>query len=279
MFKSILKSAGGWLFDTGKAAVQGAAADRIGRFADRAIGIPTAGQMQADYLNRAFPGTTPWERLGSPSALGGVTQQVKKQEFRTRERVARIAADAQVKSAEITSRPAMQRAPFQNRYDAIRTQQVRRTIEPQIAKLKAEEKQLLASAFLLRQQGSLEEARTKLRHLLAAGDLSQKQFGSMRWFINALRDVGDDEYKDFLREADGLGLTTDKNEASDSDLESWLLLGLVALIPGLGAAAAAARVPGIVRAMKLMGLGRTNITVRQPRTGPAPKSDDLFKKQ
>lgn len=48
---------------------------------NKITGIPTPaasptglqqGQQQLDYMDTAFPGTTPWERLGQSSAMGGI---------------------------------------------------------------------------------------------------------------------------------------------------------------------------------------------------------------
>ena len=52
------------------------------------LGIPSAGQMQARYNKEAFPGTTPWEQLGSPGAgVGGALANQRNQFALTRMQV------------------------------------------------------------------------------------------------------------------------------------------------------------------------------------------------
>lgn len=81
-----------------KAGLGYAAAGAIGNLATEklgpALGIPRPGDAQLDFMNRAYPGTTPWERLGSPASgvrAAGVAQA----------KVARINAAAGIAQAKI----------------------------------------------------------------------------------------------------------------------------------------------------------------------------------
>jgi len=87
-------------------------ADKIfGGDDDKVPGVPTPselGKQQAEYFDGAYPGTTPWERLGATSNMSGMqnadfTKQtemkMQSRELQNRSQVARYNARAQVIAA------------------------------------------------------------------------------------------------------------------------------------------------------------------------------------
>lgn len=99
------------------------AATRATNYAlDKIEGIPSPGEAQLDYLNTVAPGTSPFERLGSPAASGQVAIA---KEQRKNERViagsqqatqltsARIAADANIQGQDKQTRASIIVAGFQ----------------------------------------------------------------------------------------------------------------------------------------------------------------------
>ena len=89
----------------------------IADFAGKIPGVPTplgamsgaeAGGWQKDYMDNAYPGTTPWERLGAPGAAGSAVtadtaakteQTMQKRELAVRERIANNSNLAQIIAA------------------------------------------------------------------------------------------------------------------------------------------------------------------------------------
>ena len=83
----------------------GSVIDKTGMEFDRAIGIPSPGEQTRKYMKKAFPGTNPWEQLGSPGASAGVQQANVRRQTNTAKEIARIQAAGQIKSSEIAARP------------------------------------------------------------------------------------------------------------------------------------------------------------------------------
>jgi len=71
----------------------------------RILGIPTADDKLLNTFNKLYPGTNPWERLGSSgSGVGarGLGAQLEREKLRTSEKIARINARAQVTAAGVS---------------------------------------------------------------------------------------------------------------------------------------------------------------------------------
>lgn len=183
------------------------------RVADGFLGNPSPGQLAGQYFSDAFPGTNPWERLGSQAAQAGTQQKLKQQELATRVHVARIAAQAQVQAAKESARPGLKRAEAQNPLDEARTRQVEAHIQPQIAKWSAEEKLALQQAKLILQQTDIAKTDAFYRALEKETGIDKNRFGYLLPILNTL-DMdpnpeltpmgdalrrGDNEHDDFSR--------------------------------------------------------------------------------
>ena len=101
-FKDPLSTAGKWAGDAVEGlggAISGTVKNKAGQYVggqiDKATGMDAASQAK-DYFNQVFPGTNPWERLGSSQQASGIPTNT-----------ARIQANAQVKAAKIAAQANM----------------------------------------------------------------------------------------------------------------------------------------------------------------------------
>jgi len=78
------------------AAVAPTVQEAVGRKLGPKLGIPSPGEEQAQFMNEAYPGTNPWERLGSPSSGAMAAAQEQRRSSYT-------AANAQRYSAETSA--------------------------------------------------------------------------------------------------------------------------------------------------------------------------------
>ena len=156
------------------------------RAADGFLGNPSPGQLAGQYFSDAFPGTNPWERLGSQAAQAGTQQKLKQQELATRVQVARIAAQGQVQAAKESARPGLKRAEAQNPLDEARTRQVEAHIQPQVAKWSAEEKLAIQQAKLILQQTDIAKTDAFYRALEKETGIDKNRFGYLLPILNTL---------------------------------------------------------------------------------------------
>ena len=130
MFKDLLKKGSEKLFGDdplGKvgSAILGGAENAIGQkaedFSGKVLGIPSPGKQARNFMDDAYPGTNPWERLGAQGGAQGVAAQgqrserqmqsklishqknLQRQELQTRRDVANVQAKAQMYSADKTA--------------------------------------------------------------------------------------------------------------------------------------------------------------------------------
>lgn len=179
------------------------ASRRFGMFTDDLVGIPTQGQQALRYLNEAFPGTNPWERLGSQAASAGVQSDLKLKEIAARVKIAKIAAQGQVMAAKETARPAMNRYQFQNARDAAETTRIQRMIEPALRKMDAETRSIYNQAVLRLLEIPQAQYQAVLAKQYAAAGLTEKEFGAWRWYVNYLRQTYGTENEPYNRAAGG----------------------------------------------------------------------------
>ena len=152
-------------------------------------GIPLPGQgaslgqdMKA-YMDKAFPGTNPWERLGSQYAGAGVEsakvstksqEKMQVKELASRERIAKIQAGATTEAAAIAHGPDAVTSISGRKVDPYdtTTQQARERLPHEIAKL-VEEGKLTGS------QATIEKAKAQIADALAAAGLTKEQFPNL----------------------------------------------------------------------------------------------------
>lgn len=154
-------------------------------------GIPTPGtgamlgQDAKAYMDKAFPGTNPWERLGAsyPGASVDAAQtnvkgqkEMQEKELKTRKDIARIQADATTQAASIAHGPAAVSAVdrFRNNgdigeFDTPTTIAVRK-VESEIAKLEAETRALLAGEVKTLYDAIVSQNEAKMKQALAQYD-------------------------------------------------------------------------------------------------------------
>lgn len=188
--------------------IAGAFGDRARGLANDALGIPTAGQSALQYMNEAFPGTTPWERLGSPASKAGTelssqrnARQLQMRELKTRKDVARIQANAQVEAATVQARPGMLRVPFQNYRDQVVAERVVTLLESEAAKLGAEAQTAYFESVksLLSVPRAMFDA--ELSRLAAAAELNAKETGALRGIFSYVRMLHGNEEEPYERAA------------------------------------------------------------------------------
>ncbi len=91
-----------------KTSIAGAVGTKIGGLVNNKLNHPRhagarAGRSQRAYMDAAYPGTTPWDRLhGSPSSAGSVGTA--DAQLKSNEKIAHINANAKITSAEIAAR-------------------------------------------------------------------------------------------------------------------------------------------------------------------------------
>ena len=172
------------------------------------LGIPSQDQKLKNTMDKLYPGTNPWERLGgvgSGVASQALGSQVRREQQRTQQHiadktiakdkeVARIQAQAQVKSAEITAAPKATVAPSEvDRNVAqkgLMNEQaisVARQVQPLIDRMSAQEQQALTTAVKLAFEGKIAEAQAEVARQKAAADTISKEFGFLAPLINLLR--------------------------------------------------------------------------------------------
>lgn len=190
------------------------------RVTDGFLGNPSPGQLFNDYANEAFPGTNPWERLGSQAAQAGMQQKMKQQELQTRIQIAKIGAQGQVQAAKEAARPAMSKVENENlKLDAER-KQILETLRPMVNKmdsesklnmqkgweviqrirLMAEQTQLtgaqkdLANAQTGLTQGRSDEQQARLKEIdnIVRAALTESEYGSWKKWINGFDNWGED---------------------------------------------------------------------------------------
>ena len=190
--------------------VGGSLGSWAGQQAGGFLGIPTAGQLQSQFNDEAYPGTTPWERLGSPGATSGAAQaqtRASKENVRTQSsaqvKAARIQADAakytadrQVESTRLKGSGADtgtggtgDALPLFDSMTARQRQEVealRARVPVEVERMSAETQRALWQGFLFAAQGMIEEARADLRKVLAETEVRQKRYGPVGQFTKWL---------------------------------------------------------------------------------------------
>lgn len=153
-----------------------------------------SGAAAAAYYDQAFPGTNPWERLGSGNPSGQLSvadkniknqKEMQAKELKTRENIASIQANTQLQTAEIAAQ-----AP--NRMASVGEAK----LAPEIAMLDAGTKEKIASAIALHQRGKLignenllMRSRALIADELANAELTDLQNRNIRTSImNVLND-------------------------------------------------------------------------------------------
>ena len=149
------------------------------------------GQDTADFLKSAYPGTNPWEQLGSGGQQGAVEvadrnikgqKEMQDKELETRETIARIQADATTQSAAIAHGP-----------DAVTSISGYRsgdTIKPYATpsqRVPAEITKLTEDARRIKGEADLVQAKAKFAELFAKYGLSREAAPNL-WA--ALRNLG-----------------------------------------------------------------------------------------
>lgn len=160
--------------------LSGSVVDKAGTEFDRAIGIPSPGDKTRKYFKEAFPGTTPWEQLGSPGASAGVQQANVRRETNTAKEIAKIQANAQVKSAEITARPQ------ERRLDEVDIPQLKYRIDL----LKEQTQNQIAQAALAVVNKDWQKLRNLQGNRLIEAEINRMEHGSAGQLIRALSAIG-----------------------------------------------------------------------------------------
>ncbi|AJK28292.1 putative minor spike protein [Eel River basin pequenovirus] len=149
-----------------------------------------AGQDAAAFMDKAYPGTNPWERLGANAgaSIGAAEKTTKSQErmqekeLATRKQVARIQAGATTEAAAIAHGPDAVTSISGRRVDPFdtRTQQDRERLPHEIGKI-------IQDTRLTRGQATIEEAKAKIADLLAQAGLTKDQYPNL---YTALANIG-----------------------------------------------------------------------------------------
>ncbi len=166
-----------------------------GMVADKIFGIPnpgkTGGALGSDaraYMDQAYPGTNPWERLGAPGynaagvesakQTGRVQQKMQARQLGTQVQVAQIAAGAHVEAARTSVAPAAMKAPAE------------------MALIKQERLLSIAKTAMEGSRAELEGALAKLKTDFAFARLTAEQTKNYTaTIINAMRDYEQGKYK------------------------------------------------------------------------------------
>lgn len=206
------------------------------------LGIPTDDEKLQRTMNKLYPGTNPWERLGGVGAgVSGTALQARVNRDQQRNQqvlankniqkdkeVARIQAQAQVKSAEIAASPKEKLVPSQvqlNEASVSRANEqanaIAKKLAPEIAKLTQERRVLIREMVKLAAEGYIVEAKKKYADALGKQEVRQKEMG----WANVLGNV--------LEEPEYVGETS--LEARRTLRWATVVLGVVRAVGGIGA--------------------------------------------
>lgn len=158
----------------------GSLIDKIGGEFDRAIGIPSPGDLTRKYMKDAFPGTNPWEQIGSPGAVSGTQQANVRRQTNTAKDIAKIQAKAQVRSAEIAA------SPMHRKISVVDLPKLQHEID----NLEADTKNKLAQAALATANRKWQEARNRMADVFVEFDLEKVKHGQLGQAIRALSTYG-----------------------------------------------------------------------------------------
>ena len=152
-------------------------------------GIPTPGtgaqlgEDAAAYFDKAFPGTNPWERLGSSYGGAGVEaartttksqEKMQVKELRTREKIAKIQAGATTEAAAIAHGPSAVTSISGRKVDPFDTPT---TLAKQ--RLPHEINKIIEDTRLVGSQADIEGAKAKIADALAKAGLTREQFPNL----------------------------------------------------------------------------------------------------
>ena len=168
----------------------------------RFLGIPTQDEQLKNTMDKLYPGTNPWERLGgvgSGVASQGLQSRVRREQFKNEHSIARLRANAQVKSSTIQAQgaveaakqsaaPKLQTAPSEIQRNVADARSITEQIAPRIQMMSAQAKQAISNSMLLAAQGQIEQAAAKFATELASARITAAENQGLAPFANALRD-------------------------------------------------------------------------------------------
>lgn len=134
-----------------------------------------AGKYAKSYYDKAFPGSSTWDRLGASNPSGqnaqaSAQERMQTKELKTRKDIARLQTNAQIKSALISSEAPMRQASVAEAKLPIEVQ----NLSADTRKKLAEQLSQLALARLTGHKATLEGAKVRIKDLLAEAGLARE---------------------------------------------------------------------------------------------------------
>ena len=183
---------------------QGSAQSISGMLQDQGgklLGIPTQDEKLLNTMDKLYPGTNPWERLGgvgSGVASQALQSKVTREKFKNDQSIAKVRANAQIKSSTIQAQgaveaakqaaaPKLQTAPSEIQRNLADARSITEQIAPRVSMLSAQAKQAINHAMLLAAQGDIEQAAAKFSTELATARISAAENQGLAFLANAMR--------------------------------------------------------------------------------------------